>query len=167
MAGLARLNLAQDLGATFVDSVGASNYFVLQPDGSYATAANVYAGLSKQTDTGGVVTYKLTDSRARIAWIFDATGRLVSTTDRNGETTGFTWGTNKITVTLPTENAGRTLTLSFNGDPNSTGSHVTSVVDPRGTGPASTPTQLTVTSPPPLNSMESSRRSLTTPHTEC
>ncbi len=126
------LLLSEGTGATFVDSSGARDFFVLQPDGTtYEAASNVYGGLVKET-TGGVVTYRLTDWRARMAWTFDDEGLLSSITDRNGESIALAWGATTVTVTLPKENAGRSMVLTFNGDPTAAGSNVTQVVDPMG-----------------------------------
>ena len=114
--------------ATFVDSSGARETFTLQENGTYIAASNVYGSLVKQTDNNGVVTYKVSDWRARIAWTFDDTGRkLLKITDRNDQTTTLTWGTATVVVK---DHAQRSMTLTFNGTPGAAHVHVTSVVDP-------------------------------------
>jgi RHS repeat-associated protein len=121
----ARLEIGPGPLVRFVDQKGNKVAFARLPDGTYSLGVDVYGSLELRADG----TYKLSDWRSRLAWIFSSTGRLTSITDLNGETTTITYGATTVTVTEP---AGRTLVFTFNGNPTAAGSHVVSITDPMG-----------------------------------
>lgn len=106
---------------TVTEENGSEVVFTPNGSGGYTAASNVLADLTVPAGGG----LRLVRRQGRAAFLFDTAGRLVSVSDRNGETTTLAYdGTEHLaTVTDP---AGRAVTVTW------TGTHVTGLQDVAG-----------------------------------
>jgi RHS repeat-associated protein len=118
------LNTAADAngGVTWEQPDGAKNYFKKNPgDGSFTPEEGIYSILTYDSASS---TYTLTH-KDQTKWVFNASGKLVSQVDTDGNTTTIARdGTGKITTI--TEPAGRTLTVLYSGN------FISKITDPLG-----------------------------------
>ena len=91
--------------ATLDHENGSQTAFAVAADGSISAPPDVFSRLSRDPTSGGFTYVR----RGADRYTFDATGRLVSKTDRNGERVELTWSAGSLVVRTPD---GRTLTLS-------------------------------------------------------
>ena len=92
-----------------VHDTGSQTAMTANADGTFSPAPDTFATLARDSGTG-VYTYV---PRNGSTYKYDATGRLTSITDRNGESTSLAWSATTLTITT---SDGRALALTRNTD---------------------------------------------------